>query len=324
MRRIEWVFLLLGLSLFVLLLHRVGLSTVVQQIRQVGWFFLLVLLVSGGRYLSRTLAWRRAFPGRTDLPSFREMFQVRLAGDALNYLSFLGPLLGEPAKATLLRERLPLAVGLGGTLLEAGSFAVASGLVILVGLTLTLLGVALSEELTRAGWLVAALLGLTLFSIWGAIRRQVHLASFILRLLCRFPFTSWLERRRPRVQELEEKLLRFYRQHTVNFRLMFLWDCVAQVFAILEIYIILARLGLWVTVADLLILEALGKIISTLFFFVPARVGTDEGGMGAVFELMGYGLALGVGLALVQRLRALTWSAAGLIFLSRYATRRPS
>lgn len=321
-RKVEWLFLLLGVGLLAALLDRVGWSEILHQFRQVGWFFLLVLLVSGGRYLFRTVAWRRAFPGREKLPSFLVMFQVRLAGDALNYLSFAGPLLGEPAKATLLRERLPLAVGLGGTLLEAGSFAVASGLVILVGLILALLRVTLDEQLMQAGWWVAALLALTLLCVWGAIRRQVRIASTLLGWLSRTPLARWVDPRRPRIEELEGKLHQFYVQHTRNFRLMFLWDCVAQVFAMAEIYIILGRLGLWVTLADLFILEAMGKVISTMFFFVPARVGTDEGGMGAVFALMGFGLARGVGLALVQRLRALTWSALGVVFLGRYALRR--
>jgi hypothetical protein len=73
---------------------------------------------------------------------------------------------------------------------------------------------------------------------------------------------------------------------------------------------------------DLLMLEALSKCLSAIFFFVPGRVGTEEAGQAFVFQMLGFGLTRGVGLALVQRLRAFTWSAAGLYFLAKHAVRR--
>lgn len=323
MRKLEWVFLFLGLSLLLALLDRVGLDTILRQFRQLGWYFLLVLVVSAGRQLARTVAWRHAFADKQSLPSFPEMFQVRVAGETLTYLSFAGPLLGEPAKATLLRRRLPLSVGLGGTMLEAGSYAVISGLVIVVGLPLALVRVTLDEPLARAAWVVTGLLAVTLFVLWRALRRGVGVGSVLLRSLTWLPFTGWLEQRRPRVEEVEAKLHQFYSQHTRSFRLMFLWDCVAQGFALLEIYVILVRLNLSIGLGDLFIFEAMSKIISTLFFFVPARLGTDEGGQAVVFQLLGFGLANGVGLALVQRLRGLTWSAGGIVVLARHSLRKP-
>jgi len=153
------------------------------------------------------------------------------------------------------------------------------------------------------------------------LKRRVRVVSGGLSLLGRGPLRAWTQRRRPRVEKVEEQLFDFYAQHTLRFRLMFLWDFAAQVFALLEIYVILGAMGLWVGWVDVLILEGLGKLISTTFFFVPGRVGTDEGGQALVFELLGFGMARGVGLALVQRLRALTWSAAGLFFLARYAVK---
>lgn len=323
MKKVEWIFLLLGLVLFVVLLERVGWGTLRDQFRQIGWYFLLVLLVSSGRYLCRTVAWRYAFAPDRALPPFIEMFQVRMAGDTLNYLSFLGPIVGEPAKAALLRREVPLAVGLGSTVLEAVAFALTGTFVIVAGLIPAIARVALQEELQRAGWVVAALFVALWMGGRTLLRRRVRFLSGGLNLVGRGPLQGWAERRRPRVEKVEEQLLDFYAQHTRRFRLMFLWDLAAQVFALLEIYVILSAMGLWVGWVDVLILEALGKLISTTFFFVPGRVGTDEGGQALVFELLGFGMARGVSLALVQRLRALTWSAAGLFFLARYAMRHP-
>ncbi|NIP72847.1 MAG: hypothetical protein GWO16_07350, partial [Gammaproteobacteria bacterium] len=122
MRKIEWLFLALGLILFVVLLHRVGWGEIAEQLRAVGWAFLLVLAVSGCRYVCRAAAWRRAFAGQPNTPSFPDMFQMRLAGESITYLTVAGPVLGEPAKAALLRRRMPMLIGLGVTLVEAGIY----------------------------------------------------------------------------------------------------------------------------------------------------------------------------------------------------------
>lgn len=322
MRRLEWFFLVLGLVLFVALLDRVGWREILAQLDTLGWGFLLILVVSGCRYLCRAAAWRRAFAGRRDTPSFREMFQMRMAGESITYLTVAGPLLGEPAKATLLRRRMPMLVGLGVTLIEAGLYGLTSTLLILVGLVLGLLRVTIDEDLQRAGWVVALLLAVFLLSIWWLLHRRVHFVSAALNRLSRGRLAHWLEPHRPRLSELEDHLLRFYEEDARDFRIIFALDCLAHVFAMLEIYIILAALGLWVTWADLLILEGMTKVFKTLFFFVPARMGTDEGGMAAVFEMIGFGFSQGVSLALVRRLRATLWSGVGLIFLSRYALTR--
>jgi len=324
MRKIEWVLLALGLALFVVLIDRVGWEELLRQFRDIGWAFLLVLGVSTGRYLARTRAWQRAFAGRDDTPPFWQLFQVRLAGESLNYLTVAGPLLGEPTKATLLRQRLPVAVGLGGTLIEAGIYGLTSGLIALTGLVLFLLRVTLEEGLQRAGWVVVVLLTVMLLFSWMMLRRRLHVLSAGVRWVSRGPLGRRLERWRPHLEQLEEQLFRFYAGHTRAFRAVFLWDCLAQVFAVLEIYVILAALGLQTSLATLLIIEALSKVIKAMFFFVPGRVGTDEGGIALVFQWLQYGWALGVGLGLVRRLRALVWSAAGLVFLSRYALRRPA
>jgi len=324
MRKVEWVLLALGLGLFVVLIDRVGWSEIFRQFRQIGWVFLLVLGVSTGRYLARTRAWSRAFAGRDDTPPFWQLFQVRLAGESLNYLTVAGPLLGEPTKATLLRERLPVAVGLGGTLIEAGIYGLTSGLVSLAGLVLGLLRVTLDEKLQRAGWLVVVLLALTLLASWMMLRRRLHVLSAVVRWLGRGALGRGLGRHRSHLVQLEDQLFQFYSGHTRAFRAVFLWNCLAQGFAMLEIFVILGALGLWLTVADLLVIEALTKVIKAMFFFVPGRVGTDEGGAAVVFRALGFGLALGLGLALVRRLRALVWAGAGLLFLSRYTLRRPA
>ncbi|MBI2955966.1 MAG: flippase-like domain-containing protein [Acidobacteria bacterium] len=322
MRRVEWIFFALGAALFVVLLDRIGWGEVLGRLEEVGWSFLVVLGVSGGRYLARTLAWRYAFAAERELPSFGEMFRARLAGQSIGYLTFAGPLLSEPTKAALLRQQLPLGVGLGSAVLEAGAYTATSLLVMVAGLVPALLYVAMEERVRRLGWIMVGLFVL----LWAVgrvlLRRRVRVIAGLLSALERTPLRRWVERRRQPLESAEAQLLEFYAAHRQRFRWMFFWDVVSQGLGLLETYIILWAMGLRLGGVEVLMVEALSKVLSALFFYVPGRIGTDEAGQAVVFgELLGYGPAWGVSLALVRRLRAIVWTAVGLVYLARYAVR---
>lgn len=323
MRKIEIVFLVLGLALFVILLDRIGWGVILAQLVDVGWTFLLVLVVSAGRYLARTVAWRYAFAAHHELPSLSEMFRARLAAQALGYLTVAGPLLSEPAKAGLLREQIPFKVGLGGSLLEAGAYALTSVFILVAGLALAVVRIEAGAQMqAAAGVMLALVVVLWLAGRW-LFRHRVHLLSGLLNVLARTPLRGRVERQRERLQNTEQQLLDFYAENKRGFRLMFFWEMVSQFFALLEIFVILVAMGLWVSWQDVVVIEAFSKGLTTVFFFVPGRVGTDEGGLVALFKLMRLGVEHGVSLALVQRLRGIFWAAVGLVFLLRYAVRRP-
>jgi len=322
MRKLELIALIVGVVFFVALLTHIGWGVIFAQLLGVGWTFLLVLLVSTARYAARTLAWRYAFAARHELPSFSEMFQARLAAQAIGYLTFAGPLLSEPAKAGLLREQMPMRIGLGGALLEAGAYTITSSFVLVAGLALGLVRLETEAQRQVAAWVVIILfMAIWLGGRW-ILKRRVRALSQSLGLLARAGLRGWVERRRERLENAEQQLLDFYAQNTKRFRLMFLWELVAQIFAVLEIFVILAAMGLWISWVDVVIIEAFSKGLTTIFFFVPGRVGTDEGGLVALFKLMRLGIEHGASLALVQRLRGIFWAAVGLALLGRYAVRR--
>jgi hypothetical protein len=103
MQRLKVVFLILGLVLLVYAIHSVGgLSAIALSLLQMRWWLLLAILSTFVTQLLRTLAWSRVVDSYGWRVSFVSLWRVRLIGEALNYLSFAGPFLGDPAKAWLL------------------------------------------------------------------------------------------------------------------------------------------------------------------------------------------------------------------------------
>src|SRR4030095_1534521 len=102
---------LLGLALLIYVINRVGLQPLFDALLRIGFGFFIVLGLSGLRHVLRTIAMRAAVPPEHRRISFRNAFAARLGGEAISFLTFTGPLLGEATKVALLRKRVPLTYG---------------------------------------------------------------------------------------------------------------------------------------------------------------------------------------------------------------------
>ena len=94
----------------------------------------------------------------------------------------------------------------------------------------------------------------------------------------------------------------------------FALDLVFHLIAVLEVFLTLQ----WLlgdrspTLAQAIVFEALNRVVTVVFKFVPFRIGVDEALSGAMAPLLAVNPAAGVSLAIVRKVRSLFWSAVGL------------
>jgi hypothetical protein len=155
-RRFNQILFLLGLSLLVYLLQRAGWGALAHDFRLIGHFLLLILVLSGIKYVISALAWAAAFFPE-ERQSWSALFGSRLAGETMNYLSIAGPLLSEPVKASMVRG-VGFAPALASTLLETTVNAIAASLVTVAGLAVLVLWQAPGNTLRSAGSLAMLIL----------------------------------------------------------------------------------------------------------------------------------------------------------------------
>ena len=97
-----------GLALLVWVVRQVGFAQVEADFRQVGWGLVLIVAIGGLRFLVRAIAWRMCLEPPYQL-GLADAFAAVVCGDAIGNVTPLGPLVGEPAKAAFVRDRIPLA-----------------------------------------------------------------------------------------------------------------------------------------------------------------------------------------------------------------------
>lgn len=303
---------LLGLVFFVYVLKRTGWSIVTEGFRRLGWYLLVIFALSGLKYVISAFAWAAAFLPE-ERQSWRRLFGARVAGEALNYLSIAGPLLGEPVKASLLRG-VRFVPGLASTLLETTVNAMAATLVAVAGLVLLVLSRAPGQLTRYASAAAIVILSVLVFGFLYLLKRRAPFLTASYHRLCRIPKLS-SGQLGEKLSMIEQRMHQLSFERPGRFVAIFLLSFAAQVLALLEIYVVLLSLGVSLSFAGILVIEGFTKIAKAVFFFVPTRIGVDEGSSAGIFALLTLSPSGGVLLALARRLRALFWSAAGLAFL---------
>ena len=112
MKKFNFLLAVLGVAVFFLTASRLGWENIWEQIEKIGWAILLVAAMRTASQFLFTFAWAWTIPSSARRVPFFELFRIRLAGEAINYLIPSGTLGGEPLKANLLSPSIGLANGL--------------------------------------------------------------------------------------------------------------------------------------------------------------------------------------------------------------------
>jgi cytochrome b561 len=143
---LQAVAFLLGLGLLVYVVNLVGVQAIFDALVRIGFGFFVVLGLSGLRHVLRTIAMRAAVPPEHRRITFRHAFAARLGGEAISFLTFTGPLLGEATKVALLRKRVPLTYGVPALVVDNLLYNLSVVFFILSGAVVMLLSYPLPTE----------------------------------------------------------------------------------------------------------------------------------------------------------------------------------
>lgn len=308
--RFRGLLLLLGIVLLGILLVRIDLSPVLDQVRSLSWGLLLLLLPYGLITLLDTFGWRYAFRGR--LLPVSTLLPIRLAGKAFNTTSFTATLGGEPIKVYLLRPWVSVEEGVASVVIDKTTALLAQICVLLVGIILSLRLLPAGSPLLR-GMVGLALLGM--LAIGGFVMAQRRgLFSQSLRILKRLGF-SW-HRGLEAARGLDEIIATFYTTRRSRLALSYLFHLTGSLAVSLEVYLILWLLGLPISFTTAMVIEAFSSAIKAAAFLIPGAIGVEEGGNVAIFLALGLTAGVGLSFSLIRRLRELVVVVAGLTALA--------
>ncbi len=293
---------LIGVTLFAWVIVHAGRSAIGHQLKALRIALPMVLALSLCRLLLQTLTWSAALKNEGLDFGARKLIGIRLASQAMGYLTVFGPVLSEPMKIKLLRS--PVEATATATFLDNGVYWFTSALVGIAG--------CVSISLLKSQWGSSALAFSAIFVlvIVFMARRKSVLASVTGALGKRSP--SWLNKGVTIESAIRE--LRAEKPELVG--RMFWLDLACQLLLVSEVAVVLWSLRLPLHLITVLAIEGLTRGVKMMTGFVPARLGADEGGAMSAFAASGISPALGLTLALTRRTRDLSWALVGLAWLA--------
>ena len=309
---------LLGLGLLIFVINRVGVQPLFDALLRIGFGFFVIVALSGLRHFLRTIAMRAAVPPEHRRISFRHAFAARLGGEAISFLTFTGPLLGEATKVALLRKRIPLTYGVTALVVDNLLYNLSVVFFVLTGAVVMLWWYPLPEEVNFVLVGIALIAALGIVAVAIAAKRRVMLMTWIIDRLAQLRLSpKVILKRRDHIHHIESKVYDFYKHHPAAFFAMIACNLAAHATSVVEVYLALRMLGFQPQWAQAYIIESLTKVINFVFSFVPGTIGVYEGGTEVILQKgLGFTPAAGLALALVRKAAIVAWTSAGLIVLT--------
>jgi len=313
-RKLQLLVFLCGLGVFGYLIARIGAGALVADAVRTGWMFVPILLLYGVVYLANAWAWWLIMADEPSRPPFRRVCGVTVASFSLNFLTPMVNVGGEPFKIAAVAPWL-------GVRRAAGSVVLYQMLhtfgMLLSFLTAVVLGAVLlppsAALLATLGVTFAALLALMLLLLTGHRR---GLLEHALNLLHGVPLLDRvarrLEPRRATLALMDAQITEFYHRDPRRFLAALALEYVSRCVFMVEYLLIALSVGLHIGYFRAYVVGGLTQLVQNVLFFVPFEVGSKEGALYLLFQMLGLDPALGVYTAIVSRVRDLIWIGAGI------------
>ena len=316
--RIVWaaerVLLLGGLVLLVSLVYELGPAALFANVRLVGWGFAPIVLQESFSYFVNTLGWRAAFGRPRPSIPFRRLIAARIAGDAVNYVTPTATLGGEFVRTRYLSGQASNTALVASVAVAKLAQTIGQIVFIIVGLIIIVDETPLPAAL-RQGLLIGlgAFVTLAVLLVLGQ-RRGMFAPLWRTAQRVGLPGAPEFTRR---LQRLDEEIAHFHSNANGDFILSVACFTAGWFWGVVEVYLILSFLDVPVNLHRALTIEVLSAAINGMLFFVPGKLGTEEGGKVLIFTILGLDPAKGLAMGIIRRMRELSWAGVGLLLLSR-------
>ncbi|MEG1865377.1 MAG: lysylphosphatidylglycerol synthase transmembrane domain-containing protein [Bacteroides sp.] len=320
--RFRNIFLAFGIIAVLVMLFTFDVSydELLGNLRRAGFYLPLILLLWLFIYLINTLSWYVIIRSNGRVPALRfsRLYKFTVSGFALNYVTPVGLMGGEPYRIMELTpyvgvERATSSVilyvmmhifshfglWLSSVVLYACFYPVGWGMGVVLGLIAAfclLLGMAFVKGY-RNGMAVAC------------VRMGSHL-PFLKKRAVRFS-----EKNKEKLETIDGQIALLHQQRKSTFYGALLLEYVARIVSCLEVWLIMNVLTSDVSFLSCVLIVAFSSLLANLLFFLPMQLGGREGGFALAVGGLSLSGGFGVYTALITRVRELFWIVIGLALM---------
>lgn len=312
---LRFVFLTTGAVLLTMLIHKIGIATIIDNIAALGWRFIPLLTLSFCWYLLYTTGWMQFLHRLSDGIKFWELFRIKIAGESVNTLTPVNFIGGDPLRIYLLKKNFPLSESAASVVVDRTLASTATILVVVLGVVVSFLTFDRLPANLKYGVPIAALVCIS-FIAFILIHQRRGFFSLILSACERLRIKrEFSEKTIRRFKQLDSHIIDFYEENHRNFLIALACHIGGRLLGIVEVYAIGKVVSDDFTFFAALVLTALAPMVNAVFAFIPGAFGVMEGAYSGVLYLLHLNPAIGITIQIAKRLRAAFWILLGLCFL---------
>ncbi len=314
MKFFKIIFLVIGMVLLGLIVIETDLNEALRLVGQVGYGFLLILALYFAAFLLDTITWQMTvLSAPMKVKWYGHFFRVRLAGEAFNNILPAASMGGEPIKALLLKSLYGIGYreGVASLILAKTINSAALVAFLSAGFILILGSDALNQTYKSVAGLGLAAFALGIYLFYAIQRYKI--STRLGGLLSRNKFFEGLNGVLHHLEDMDDRLARFYTEHKSRFAGALVLAIANWVLGVVEVYYTMMFLGHPVSFTDAWIIETAAQLVRAGTFFIPASIGAQEGAFLVIGTAITGSPALGIAAAIVRRVREIIWVAWGLV-----------
>lgn len=309
-------FFAIGLILFAWVIYKLKPAVILDYLKEVGWNFLYILLISVLWYAAYALAWEIFLKNLSKRVHFLEIFRIKVIGEAINSLTPLSWGGGDPARVLMMKDHIPVTEGTASVIVDRTLNNLAVALFVLLGVAFTLIKFSLPPALLAG--LLASLAVILAASIFMYFRSHEGLFEFFIDLLKKLRIKKdFSEKTLTHAREIDAHISHFYKMNRKGFAFAFFLHFFGKCCGVLEIYYAARFIHHPLSMGDSYLLASMTVIVNMIFVFVPGTLGVMEGAFAGIFGLLGLNPAVGTSIQIVRRTRMLFWTAVGFAFMGK-------
>lgn len=315
-KKFQTFFFISGLGIFSFLVIHFGVGKIFSNIKETGWWFLPIIGVWGLAYVFNALSWSAIIDRRNSKLSFGEIYAITVSGFAINYITPVMNLGGEPYRIMMLKNKIGLNKSVSATISYTMIHFLSHFFFWISAIILISVFLPLSQELKIIfGIVFVVLVAAILFFI---SRHKKGIFESLLSLLSRLPMLKKVASKissKMNFKDIDTGITEFYKKRKSAFALAVTWDYLARIIAAMEFYFILYAIGMNITILEAVYISAATSLITNILFFMPMELGTREGGTSLIMDSLHFASGIGIYISVIYRIREFFWILIGLVLI---------
>lgn len=317
-KNIRFLFLSIGIALLCLLIHKIGLATVIASARELGWLLIPIIAISFLWYILYTAAWMQFLRRLENRIGFFDLLRIKLTGEAVNTLTPANFIGGDPMRIYLLKKNFPVLEGAASVVVDRTLHSVATLIVVLLGIVVGFVTFERLPANLKFGVPIALIVSLS-FMIFLLVHQRRGLFGLLINACRKLGLKrEFSQETVNRFMELDAHIIDFYHANHKGFILALTFHTAGRMLGLLEIFLVGKTISDDFTLFAALMLTALAPMVNAIFTFIPGAIGVLEGAYSGTLYLMHMDPALGITIQIAKRIRAAFWIILGLLFLGSH------